>query len=111
MEGSWTTPSLSFVKMGVQDVYASVEEDNLESKTLFGSRGFERVEWSEMAKRYGRLRSLLMYREMTVVPGELLLGKRLDSALKRRPRFVRSSQRARAASSVAGLSCFFHIFG
>jgi ribosomal protein S18 acetylase RimI-like enzyme len=69
-----------FVKMGLRDVYASVEEDNLGSKTLFGSRGFERVDGSEMAKRYGRLRSLLMYREMTVVPGELLLGKRLDSA-------------------------------
>jgi len=71
-----------FLKMGVQDVYASVEEDNLESKTLFGSRGFERVEWSGLAKRYGRLRSLLMYREMTVAPGELLLGKRLGSAPK-----------------------------
>ena len=74
-----------FAKMGVRDVYASVEEDNVESKTLFGSRGFDRVDGSEMAKRYGRLRSLLMYREMTVVPGELLLGKRLDSAPKSAP--------------------------
>jgi len=69
-----------FVKMGLREVYASVEEDNLESKTLFGSRGFERVGGSELAKRYGRLRSLLMYREMTVAPGERLLGKRLGSA-------------------------------
>jgi ribosomal protein S18 acetylase RimI-like enzyme len=71
-----------FVQKGVQDIYASVEEDNLESKTLFGSRGFEKISWSEMAERYGRLRSLLMYREMTVAPGEIILGKRLDSASK-----------------------------
>jgi len=71
-----------FAQMSVLDVYASVEEDNLESKTLFGSRGFERLKGSEMAERYGRIRSLLMYREMTVVPGEILLGKRLDAAQK-----------------------------
>lgn len=75
----------SFARMGVRDVYASVEEDNVESKALFGSRGFERVGGSEMAKRYGRLRSLLMYREMTVVPGELLLGKHLGSSPKSSP--------------------------
>jgi len=68
-----------FVEKGVRDVYASVEEDNVESKTLFGSREFERVGGSEMAERYGRIRSLLMYREMMVVPGEVLLGKRLDA--------------------------------
>jgi ribosomal protein S18 acetylase RimI-like enzyme len=67
-----------FAQRRVRDVYASVEEDNVESKTLFGSRGFERVEGSEMAERYGRIRSMLMYREMMVVPGELLLGRRLE---------------------------------
>ncbi len=71
-----------FEREGVRDVYASVEEDNLESKTLFGSRGFERLQGSEMAERYGRIRSLLMYREMMVVPGEVLLGKRLAEAGK-----------------------------
>jgi L-amino acid N-acyltransferase YncA len=71
-----------FTQERVPYVYASVEEDNVESKTLFGSRGFERVKGSEMAERYGRFRSLLLYREMTVVPGELLLGKRLDSGPK-----------------------------
>jgi ribosomal protein S18 acetylase RimI-like enzyme len=74
-----------FERRGARDVYASVEEDNAESKGLFGSRGFERVEGSEMAERYGRLRSLLMYREMMVVPGEILLGKRLASAAKATP--------------------------
>jgi ribosomal protein S18 acetylase RimI-like enzyme len=66
-----------FAEKGVGDVYASVEEDNAGSKRLFASRGFERVQGSKMAAKYGRIRSLLMYREMTVVPGEVLLGKRL----------------------------------
>lgn len=61
-----------------QHVYASVEEDNLESKNLFHSRGFEELEGGEMAARYGRVRAFVMYREMMVVPGELLLGKQLE---------------------------------
>ena len=71
-----------FAKMGVRDIYASVEEDNVESKRLFGSRGFDRLKDSEMTARYGRIRSLLMYREMMVVPGEVLLVKRIDAAAK-----------------------------
>jgi len=71
-----------FAAKGIRDVYASVEEDNVESKNLFGSRGFEGVEGSKMAAKYGRIRSLLMYREMTVVPGELLLGKSLEGGAK-----------------------------
>lgn len=74
-----------FAKVGVRDVYASVEEDNIESKTLFGSRGFDRVKDSEMTARYGRIRSLLMYREMMVVPGEELLVKRIDAAAATAP--------------------------
>jgi ribosomal protein S18 acetylase RimI-like enzyme len=60
---------------GARDIFASVEEENEESKALFGSRGFEGVDASEMSGRYGRLRALLMYREMMVVPGEVLLRK------------------------------------
>lgn len=66
-----------FSSRGLLEVYASVEEDNEGSKALFGSRGFARVEGSEMSERYGRIRSMLMYREMMVVPGEELLVKRL----------------------------------
>jgi ribosomal protein S18 acetylase RimI-like enzyme len=66
-----------FAERGVREVFASVEEENAGSQALFTSRGFRRVNSSELAERYGRLRSLLMYREMMVVPGELLLGKRL----------------------------------
>jgi ribosomal protein S18 acetylase RimI-like enzyme len=65
-------------KGGAKDIFASVEEENEDSKGLFGSRGFERVDMSEMAGMYGRLRALLMYREMMVVPGEVLLRKRVS---------------------------------
>ncbi len=71
-----------FAEKGVRDVYASVEEENVDSKKLFGSRGFERVEGSKMAAKYGRIKSLLMYREMTVVPGEVLMGKSLEAGAK-----------------------------
>lgn len=68
-----------FEGKGVKEVYASVEEDNVESNKLFASRGFEKVKGSEMADRYGRIRSMLMYREMMVVPGEALLRRLLDA--------------------------------
>jgi len=63
---------------GAREVYASVEEDNAESNALFGSRGFEGVDLARMSRRYGRIRALMMYREMMVVPGETLLSKHLS---------------------------------
>jgi len=71
-----------FAHEGGLYVYASVPEDNVESNALFGSRGFERLHLSEMAERYGKIRALLMYREMMVVRGEILMGKRLDAGEK-----------------------------
>jgi ribosomal protein S18 acetylase RimI-like enzyme len=71
-----------FAQRGVAEVYASVGEENAESKALFASRRFERQKGSEMSEKYGRIRSLLMYREMMVVPGEMLLGRRLDAPAK-----------------------------
>ena len=69
--------ALSYLaKSGARDIFASVGEENEESRALFVSRGFEKVDAAEMAGRYGRLRALLMYREMMVVPGEVLLRKR-----------------------------------
>ena len=67
-----------FERNGVRDVYASVEEENEASKRLFGSRGFEELKGSEMGERYGRIRALIMRREMMVVPGEVLLAKHLS---------------------------------
>jgi ribosomal protein S18 acetylase RimI-like enzyme len=67
---------------GAREAFASVSEDNAESNALFLSRGFEKVDGSEMAERYGRVRSFLMYREMMVVRGEVLLRKGLGPATK-----------------------------
>lgn len=70
-----------FAGKGAPEVYASVPDDNAASNALFYSRGFERVKESEVADRYGRFRSFIMYREMMVVRGEVLLVKRLQAAL------------------------------
>lgn len=64
-----------FAGKGAVDVFASVEEDNFESARLFSSRGFVRSGRGYLAGRYGRLRSVMMYREMMVVPGEVLLRR------------------------------------
>lgn len=66
-----------FSSKAIKEVYASIEEDNEESKALFASRGFAKVHGSEMNEKYGRIRTLLMYREMTIAPGEEILVKRL----------------------------------
>jgi ribosomal protein S18 acetylase RimI-like enzyme len=71
-----------FSRRGAGHVYASVGDENLESRRLFASRGFREVKGSAMAARYGRIRSLLMYREMMVVPGEVLLGRALGTSSK-----------------------------
>jgi ribosomal protein S18 acetylase RimI-like enzyme len=64
-----------FAGVGADDVLASVEDDNLESNSLFSSRGFVRTDRSYIAGRYGQIRSLVMYREMMIVHGEVVLRK------------------------------------
>ena len=59
----------------VKEVFASVEEDNKPSEALFASEGFTRTSFGQVSKRYGGLHTLNMYREMLVVPGEVLLRK------------------------------------
>jgi len=54
-------------------IFASVEEDNVASLRLFESKGFERVSFSWLQSRVGLLRTAGLWREMTVVPGEVLL--------------------------------------
>jgi ribosomal protein S18 acetylase RimI-like enzyme len=71
-----------FKRREVAEVYASAEEENTESKGLFASRGFKMLEGSEMQERYGRIRALLIYREMTFVPGEQLMSLRLKADSK-----------------------------
>jgi ribosomal protein S18 acetylase RimI-like enzyme len=59
----------------VEEVFASVEEDNKPSEGLFASEGFTRTSFGRVSKRHGNLHTLNMYREMRVVPGEILLRK------------------------------------
>lgn len=62
---------------GAEDVFASVGEDNAPSWKLFASEGFARTSISEVAKTYGAIHTLNMYRLMMVVPGEVLLHRSL----------------------------------
>jgi ribosomal protein S18 acetylase RimI-like enzyme len=61
----------------VEEVFASVEEDNEPSKGLFESEGFARTSFGEVSRKHGNLRAINMYRVMRVVPGEILLRKAL----------------------------------
>lgn len=74
-----------FSSKGCIMVFAAVEEDNIPSRKLFESKGFMETRYAEMSKRYGRLRAVMMYRRMVVVPGETLMVKALkvkQSALR-----------------------------
>ena len=64
-----------FKASNVEEVFASVEENNKPSEALFASEGFIRTSFHEVSKRHGNLHTLNMYREMLVVPGEVLLRK------------------------------------
>jgi ribosomal protein S18 acetylase RimI-like enzyme len=67
-----------FSRLGVREVYASIEEENFESEGLFRSRGFLRTSYREVSAKYGNLKALNLYRMMLVVPGEMLLCRPLD---------------------------------
>ncbi|TMI17068.1 GNAT family N-acetyltransferase [Candidatus Bathyarchaeota archaeon] len=64
-----------FKAAGVEEAFASVEEDNEPSEALFASEGFTRTSFGEVSKKHGNIHTLNMYRVMTVVPGEVLLHK------------------------------------
>ena len=59
----------------MKEVFASVEKNNKPSEALFASEGFTPTSFSEVSKRHGNLHTLNLYREMLVVPGEVLLRK------------------------------------
>jgi ribosomal protein S18 acetylase RimI-like enzyme len=67
-----------FKTSGVEEVFASVEEDNVASEALFGSKGFTRTSFGEVSKKHGKLHTINMYNAMRVVPGEILLRKALQ---------------------------------
>ena len=65
----------SFKMSRMKEVFASVEKYNKPSEALFASERFAPTSFSEVSKRHGNLHTLNMYREMLVVPGEVLLRK------------------------------------
>jgi ribosomal protein S18 acetylase RimI-like enzyme len=67
-----------FKEAHVKEVFASVEEDNEPSERLFASEGFTKTSFSKVSKQYGNLRTINMYRVMTIVPGEILLRKTIS---------------------------------
>ncbi len=64
-----------FKSAGVREVFASVEKDNVPSERLFASEGFTQTSFGEVSGKHGKFHTLNMYREMVVVPGEVLLRK------------------------------------
>lgn len=67
-----------FKANGVDEVYASVETDNLPSEKLFTAEGFARTNIGEVSREHGALHALNMYRMMVVVPGEVLLHRTVN---------------------------------
>src|SRR5438094_10448899 len=59
----------------VKEVFASVEKDNEPSEALFASEGFTRTSFGQISKKHGSFHAINMYREMLIVPGEVLLRK------------------------------------
>jgi ribosomal protein S18 acetylase RimI-like enzyme len=66
-----------FLNAGIEEAYSSVESENEPSLRLFESRRFVKTNFGEVSRKYGRLGALMMYKEMLVVPGEVLLHKPL----------------------------------
>ena len=66
-----------FREEGVEEVYASIETDNVPSEGLFSSEGFTQTNFAEVSKRFGTIRAINMYRKMVIVPGEALMWKKI----------------------------------
>ena len=75
--------SLSYFSDLTSDiVFASLTtEHGGESKDLFLSDGFQETTFGEVAKKYGRLRAVNLYRKMLVVSGETVVFKKLGNTL------------------------------
>ncbi|HVP22983.1 MAG TPA: GNAT family N-acetyltransferase [Conexivisphaerales archaeon] len=68
-----------FSSQGDARVYATVEEDNGPSLSLFESRGFVETSYDEMSRIHGRLKSVYMMYEMQAVAGEVVLCRQLGN--------------------------------
>ncbi|MCL5066927.1 MAG: GNAT family N-acetyltransferase [Thaumarchaeota archaeon] len=70
-----------FLDQGMNRVYASVSEDNVESNALFLSHFFKKTNYGELSKRFGKIGALNMYRKMLIVSGEIVLYKDIGATL------------------------------
>ena len=71
-----------FSDLSADIVFASLTtEHGGESKALFLSRGFKETNFGEVAKRFGRLHAVNLYRKMLVVSGETVVLKELHATL------------------------------
>ena len=68
-----------FSLLGMREVYASIEQGNVESEGLFRIHNFVKTSYGEVSRKYGNLTALNLYRKMLVVPGETLLCRPLTS--------------------------------
>ena len=74
--------SLSYlVEHGSIVVYASLVQEHHEANFLFNSRGFEKTNFGAMAKKYGSLHAINLYRKMLVVSGEVVVFKEMSRTL------------------------------
>jgi ribosomal protein S18 acetylase RimI-like enzyme len=75
--------SLAFLSdQNVNVVFASLMQEHEEANFLFKSRGFSQTSFGEIARRFGKLHALNMYRKMVVVTGEVVVFKELSSKLE-----------------------------
>lgn len=74
--------SMSYLfEHGSSVVYASLMQEHDEASFLFNSRGFKRTNFSEMAKKYGSIHTINLYRKMLVVSGEVVVFKEISRTL------------------------------
>lgn len=71
-----------FFDNGTNVVFASLMQEHDESTFLFKSRGFIETSFGDVAKRYGKLHAINMYRKMVVVTGEVVVFKELSKKIE-----------------------------
>ena len=70
-----------FSDAGLDMVFASLMQEHDDANQLFKSREFKEINFGEVARRYGKLHALNLYRKMVVVSGELVVYKDLTHKL------------------------------
>jgi len=68
-----------FSRLGMREVYASIEKGNVGSEALFMTHNFVKTSYGEVSSKFGNLTALNLYRKMLVDPGETLLCRQLTS--------------------------------